>query len=92
MIKITPKGKKGWVTFSFVPQEEGDVSICGEWNEWQEETMKMKKNGEFYITKVLPLGKEYQFGYRVNGEQWHCDSELGCVASPFGSQNSLLKL
>ena len=59
MIKITPKGKKGWVTFSFTPEEEGEVSICGEWNEWQEEAMKMKKSGEFYITKVLPLGQEY---------------------------------
>jgi hypothetical protein len=54
--------------------------------------MKKKKSGEFYIRKSLELGSEYQFGYRVNETQWHCDDELGCVPSPFGSQNSLLKL
>jgi 1,4-alpha-glucan branching enzyme len=92
MVKITPKGKKAWVTFTIAPQDAQSVSICGEWNEWADEPMKKKKSGEFYIRKSLELGSEYQFGYRVNETQWHCDDELGCVPSPFGSQNSLLKL
>ena len=54
--------------------------------------MKQKKSGEFYLTKVLPTGQSYEFGYMVNGSEWHCDDDLGCVASPYGSDNSLLEL
>jgi len=90
MVKITKKGEKAWVTFSFTPQEGENVTICGEWNDWQDETMKVKKSGEFYITKILPTDSQYQFGYRINEAQWHCDSDLDCVSSPYGSQNSLL--
>jgi 1,4-alpha-glucan branching enzyme len=92
MVKITKKGQKAWVTFSVIPESGEDLAICGEWNDWQDEPMKVKKSGEFYITKILPTGKEYQFGYRVNKEKWQCESELECVQSPFGSFNNLLKL
>lgn len=90
MIKITKKGKKAWVTFSILPEENETISICGEWNDWKDEVMKVKKSGEFYITKVLGVGKEYQFGYRIDGDRWVCDSELESVESPFGTKNSLL--
>ena len=92
MIKITKKGKKAWVTFSLPSTEGESVELCGEWNEWESEPMKVKKSGEFYITKVLSTNKNYQFGYRVNGQDWRCDDELGCIASPFNSNNSLLEL
>jgi len=92
MIKITKKGLKAWVTFTVMPNEGEVVSISGDWNDWKDEPMKVKKSGEVYITKVLSLGKSYQFGYRVNENEWRCDDTLECVQSPFGSQNSLLKL
>lgn len=92
MVKITKKGQKAWVTFSIVPDGIESVSVCGEWNDWQDEPMKVKKSGEFYITKVLPVDNEFQFGYRVNKDQWHSDSELDSVPSPFGSFNALLKI
>ncbi len=92
MVKITKKGDKAWVTFSIVPEGFDDVCVCGEWNDWQDEQMKMKKSGEFYITKVLPVNKEYQFGYRTNKDQWYSDDELESVPSPFGSYNALLKI
>jgi len=92
MVKVTKKGNKAWVTFSLPAGTGEKVEICGEWNEWKHEPMKVKKSGEFYITKVLKCGEDYQFGYRVNGQAWECDDELGCVSSPFGSNNSLLEL
>ena len=92
MIKIKKKGKKAWVTFT-LPSSEGEtVEICGEWSNWQNEPMKVKKNGEFYLTKVLKTDETYQFIYHVNGHEWRCDDELGCVSSPFDSHNSLLEL
>lgn len=92
MIKITKKGNKAWVTFSLPSSEGESVEICGEWNDWESEPMKVKKSGEFYITKVLKTDKNYQFGYRVNGQEWRCDDDLGCIPSPFNSHNSLLEL
>ena len=53
MIKITKKGKKAWVTFSKMPSSDEEIVLCGEWNDWNDEVMKVKKSGEFYITKVL---------------------------------------
>ncbi|QOY54845.1 hypothetical protein HUE87_00950 [Candidatus Sulfurimonas marisnigri] len=92
MVKITAKGQKAWVTFSVMPNDGDSVAICGEWSDWKDEPMKVKKSGEFYITKVLPLDNDYQFGYRINENRWECDSELGNILSPFGSHNTLLKL
>ncbi|QOY51804.1 hypothetical protein [Candidatus Sulfurimonas baltica] len=92
MVKITKKGQKAWVTFSVIPNDGESVAVCGEWSDWEDEPMKVKKSGEFYVTKVLPLESEYQFGYRINGDRWECDNELERVLSPFGSHNALLKL
>ncbi len=92
MIKIKVNGNKAWVTFTIHPEQAKEVSICGEWNEWQGEPMKMKKNGEYSVTKILPVDAEFQFGYRIDENVWLCDDTTPCVHSPFGSQNSLLKL
>ena len=92
MVKITNKGDKAWVTFSFMAEDADTVVISGAWNEWKSEPMKKKKSGEFTIRRLLNKGQSYEFGYTVNGQEWHCDEELGCVASPFGSDNSLLEL
>jgi 1,4-alpha-glucan branching enzyme len=93
VIKITKKGNKAWVTFAVAPSETlASVEVAGEWNDWKNEPMKQKKNGEYAITKVLKTGNSYQFGYRINGESWQKEDELPAVASPFGSENSLLKL
>jgi 1,4-alpha-glucan branching enzyme len=91
VIKITKKDKSAWVTFSILPQDVQSVKLCGSWNEWKEEPMNMKKSGEYYLRRKLDLKREYQFGYLID-DKWSCDNELECVASPFGSQNSLLKL
>lgn len=92
-MKITKKAGKAWVTFAFTPKESVEkVEVLGEWNDWKPEAMKQKKNGEFYITKVLEDGKSYQFGYRINDCEWHIDYEMPRLPSPFGSENALLEL
>lgn len=91
MLKITKKGDKAWVTFSFTPEKESEVFLCGEWSEWQDEKMKVKKSGEYYLTKVLKCGQSYEFGYKIDSA-WNYDCEVETVETPFGSKNSLLKL
>ena len=92
MINITKKGNKAWVTFSIKPTMDGDVFLCGEWNNWEEEKMKMKKNGEYYIRRTLDCDKSYQFGYKVGSDVWLCDSEVESIVSPFGSQNNQINI
>ncbi|MCK9490964.1 MAG: hypothetical protein M0Q24_02655 [Sulfurimonas sp.] len=91
MLKVTKKGDKAWVTFSIMPESECEVFLSGEWNEWQDEEMKVKKSGEYYLTKVLSCNQSYEFGYKIDS-RWICDNEVQTVESPFGSKNSLLKL
>jgi len=92
MVKITKRGKKAWVTFTLAPEGVQSAMLSGAWNDWHKEPMKIKKSGEFYLTKVLATGDSYEFGYVVNDKEWRCDDDLGCVMSPYGSDNSLLVL
>lgn len=93
MLVMKKNGEKVWVTFtvSSIDPIEG-ITLLGEWNTWEGEPMKKKKNGDYYLTKVLNTGKSFEFGYMVNGEQWLTEDACSSVPSPFGSQNSLLEL
>jgi len=93
MIKTKQNGKKVWVTFT-VPLEEGmeAVALCGAWNDWLHEPMKQKKSGEFYLTKVLPTGSSFEFGYKINGADWLPEAECATIPSPFGTHNAVLEL
>ncbi|WP_457593596.1 glycogen-binding domain-containing protein [Hydrogenimonas sp.] len=90
MIKISKKGKKAWVTFTLEGNGFDDAKIKGSWNDWAGESMKRKKNGDFYIVKVLPVGERFEFGYLADG-RWIHDETLPETATPFGSHNSVLK-
>lgn len=51
------------------------VAIVGDFNQWDEKAHPMKKlkNGSFTSTIDLEAGKEYQFRYLIDGEQWEND-------------------
>ncbi len=93
MVKISPKGVKAWVTFSFKPQESVScVAIAGDWNGWEPEEMKRKKDGSFYLRKYLLTGQNYQFRYLLDDKAWANDPNAPKLHNPFGSENSLLQL
>lgn len=94
MIKVIKKDAEARVTFTFQSngEEVTSVDLSGDWNEWECESMKATKSGEFSIRKILKVGDVHEFGYRVNGESWQHDETLPTVASPFGSYNSVLTL
>jgi len=91
MIKITKRGKKAWVTFTLPRSDAQEAWLKGSWNDWKPEAMKRKKNGEYYLMKILSTDNRYEFGYLVD-DRWQTDEELPKVPTPFGSENSLLEL
>jgi 1,4-alpha-glucan branching enzyme len=76
------------VTFT-VPSNRADgvkhVFLAGEFNDWgvRDAKMKRNKNGSFSRSMVLPMGREYQYRYLLDGSRWindekaddyhHCD-------------------
>jgi hypothetical protein len=93
MLTTKTNGQKVWVTFTLpVEGHVEEVSICGEWNFWEEEPMKQKKSGDYYITKIFKSGDSFEFGYKINGYEWITDDSCLRVPSPYLSENSLLQL
>ena len=91
MIKIKKNGKKTWITFTFSPSYDVEnVMLSGSWSNWKEELMKKKKNGDYYLTKVLPSENSFEFGYKINNNEWITEEECSLTSSPFNSQNSLI--
>ncbi len=93
MIKITVNGKKAWITFNIKLDQGDKVELLGSWDNWEKKnTMKLKKDGNLAITKVLPTGKHYEFGYLINDKEWICDDSTDFIETEFGSKNSIIKI
>jgi len=70
------------------------IGLVGEFNNWDLESpikMTKKKTGAYTATVELPLGKNVEFRYLVDGEQWMNDEAADAyVATPFGSDNCVV--
>ena len=70
------------------------IGVVGEFNNWDTAkpiNMTKKKDGVYSATVELPLGKNVEFRYLVDGEQWLNDQDAdGSVQTPFGSENSVV--
>lgn len=88
------KGKRVDVTFSLPAQVQGEhVYLVGDFNNWDETTTPMTRadDGSFLVTLNLEKGREYQFRYLVNGEEWHNDWNADrYVLNPYSGDNSVL--
>ena len=63
------------VTFE-LPQdiEAKDASLVGEFNDWDSNAHPLKKVKSVWKTTLdLEQGREYQFRYLVNGQEWYND-------------------
>jgi len=71
------------------------ILLVGDFNDWQigETAFKKAKTGVWSVTLDLETGKEYQFRYLIDGNNWENDPEADSfVASGHGSENSVLSL
>lgn len=74
-----------------------NASLVGDFNNWdasKDEMKKLKKDGSFTIQKTFESGKEYQFKYLLDGENWINEPDTDkLVATQFSdSQNSVVVL
>jgi len=70
-----------------------EVFLVGDFNEWDEEATPMQqlKDGRFKVILELEPGKEYQYRYLVNGDEWHNDWEADkYVPNPYSGDNSVV--
>jgi esterase/lipase len=69
------------------------VSVAGEFNNWDS-----KKNPMFFdenkwiLDLMLPLGREYQYKFVINGNNWILDPNAEKAYTPLGSLNSFIKI
>jgi 1,4-alpha-glucan branching enzyme len=56
-------------------KDSQQVSLVGDFNQWneQEGAMKKQRNGNFVLTLDLATGAEYQFRYILDGKHWEND-------------------
>ncbi|WP_353779111.1 isoamylase early set domain-containing protein [Winogradskyella sp. 3972H.M.0a.05] len=82
------------VTFTVPAEEASEVTVAGNWNEWNAtaEPLKKLKNGTFKTTVDLESGKSYEFKYVVDGE-WQNDEQADAYAwNTFATENGVLNL
>ena len=66
------------VTFRLSRKTAGNarkVSIAGDFNDWKSERTPMKalKNGDFTVSLQLAKGREYQYRFILDGQDWITD-------------------
>ncbi len=67
--------------------------LVGEFNNWDREITPLtpSKDGTWRVELKLEAGKEYQFRYLVNGNEWHNDWEADkYIMHPYGGENSVV--
>lgn len=68
------------------------IYLSGDFNEWREDDLPLRqdRNGVWQVTLDLPLGRQYEFRYVIDG-QWRTDSHAdGFADNRYGSQNSVI--
>ena len=78
------------VTFSILAPEAESVLLAGDFSDWAEAPVKLRKlkSGEWKITLDLPPG-QHQYHYLIDG-QWRDDPSCNQrVPNNHGSQNCL---
>jgi len=92
--KTVAKAKSVNVTFSLPAEVQADtVALCGEFNEWSPENVRLERNGDGSWQAVVALepGRTYRYRYFLDGQRWenawHAD---GYVPNPYGGDDSVI--
>ncbi|SDS12447.1 isoamylase early set domain-containing protein [Gramella sp. MAR_2010_147] len=89
-LKSKPECK---ITFVVPAKEANKVEVAGDFSNWNTSSLKKYKNGNFKGHLNLPVDREYQFRYIVDGE-WVNESEADAYKwnDYAATENSVLKV
>jgi 1,4-alpha-glucan branching enzyme len=91
--KLESKMEELKVNFSLLAPEAQNVSLAGDFNDWNVNTHLLQKvsNGTWEVNIDLTPGK-YEYRFVVDGE-WKNDPDcMSFTPNSFGSENCMLKL
>ena len=92
-MKTKPICKVTFILAKDIAMTANKVTLTGEFNNWDIESIAMKKakSGEFSASVELEKGKEYQFKYVIDGKEWINETEADrFVPNEFQSENSVI--
>ena len=86
----TTKGKKR-VTFVLDEPSASQVTVCGDFNNWEIARHPMKQDEEGFWRKIVMLSPgRYEYKLYVD-DQWRCDpANTSKCANQFGTSNSVI--
>jgi 1,4-alpha-glucan branching enzyme len=73
--------------------EASDIALCGEFNNWSTDGIKLSRDGEgtWRATVSLEPGRAYRYRYLLDGQRWEngwdADSYL---PNPYGEDDSVV--
>jgi len=69
------------------------AAVVGEFNDWDAEKHPFKiTKGVGSVSMELPLGKEFQYKFVIDGTRWELDPESeGFASNGMGEYNSVVK-
>lgn len=97
--KVYNKTTKVCKTTFSLPKEAvasaNQVALLGEFNNWNQNEpvlMKKAKDGSFKTTLELPVGRQYEFRYLIDGSVWENDwaADAYVPISQYGIDNSVV--
>ncbi|RPH25965.1 MAG: glycoside hydrolase [Bacteroidales bacterium] len=91
--KKTPVCKVTFILAKDIVHSANHVSLAGDFNNWDVESIPMKKlkSGEFSVSVNLEKGREYQFKYLIDDGTWLNEKEADKhVPNVFHSENSVV--
>jgi len=84
------------VRFELQAPNAREVSVVGDWNQWNAKTQNLKDpdgDGVWEIEIPLKKGEEHQYQFLIDGENWIPDPEAPLqVEDGFGGVNSVLQI
>lgn len=81
----------GTVTFAVQTGSEEGVSLVGDFNSWETNTVRLTPEGnhQWKVTLHLPPGR-YRFAYVTDQGEWLADASAAPVMDDFGRPTSIL--
>lgn len=82
------------VTFTVEATDADKVSVCGDFNNWDQSKHELKKlkNGNFKGTIDLDIENTYEFKYLVDGNWVNEEQADSYKFNEFGGENSVLEV